>query len=63
MKTQFASFVRWFASVLYGLLSDPQQVRLTLTIIIVCFVLLTLFVPALTALADGLSGGGSSSPH
>ncbi len=60
MKTQLTSMLRWFVSVLYGLLSDPQRVRLALTVVVLCLFVAALLVPTLATLADGLPGGGST---
>ncbi len=61
MKTQLASFLRWLLSLLYGVLSDPMRIRLIVTCVVVCLFIAALLIPALTATADGLSGGGSHS--
>ncbi len=56
MKTQLTS-------TLYGLLSDPVRIRLVLTVLVVCLMVVALLIPAVPAVADGLSGGGSFSPN
>ncbi len=59
MKTQLLSVLRWFVSVIFGWLSDPQRVRLVLTVVVVCLALAALLVPALTATAGAWAPGGS----
>ena len=61
MKNQLTSVIRDLFTSVYGLLSNPQAVRLVLIILVVCFALAALCVPALSALASGLPGGGGSS--
>ena len=61
MNTQLTSALRRLFSAAYVLFSNPQTVRLAIVIILVCFALATLCVPALSALANGLPGGGGSS--
>ncbi len=63
MKTELSAILRWFVSMLYGLFSDPQRVRLMVLVVVVGVALAALFVPVLTATADGLSGGGAFGPH
>jgi hypothetical protein len=58
VKTQLTSAIRHLFTFVYALLSNPQTVRVAVTIIVVCFALAALCVPVLSALADGLSGGG-----
>ena len=57
MKTQLASLINWVLKVIRAVVADPQRVRLVVTVIVVCLVLVALFVPAMTTLAGGLSGG------
>ncbi len=59
MKTQLVSFINWLVSVLHSLLSDPQRVRLVLTVIALVVVLAALVVPSLTTLADHMGGSGN----
>ncbi len=61
MKTQLLSFIRWLINVVSGWLSDPQHVRLALTIGVVCLIVAALLVPALITHADGLPSGGGFS--
>ncbi len=63
MKTQLTTILRWLISMVYGLLSDPLRLRVTLTIVVLCLALAALLLPAMTTLADGLSGGGSFGSH
>ena len=61
MKTQLTSILRWLMNLLVAVLSDPQRIRFVVTLVVVCLMLEALLVPALTATADGISGGGSHS--
>ncbi len=63
MKTQLTSLLHWLVSLLFGLLSDPLRLRLIVTVVVVCLMVAALLIPALTAVADGLPGGGSHSPN
>jgi hypothetical protein len=58
MKHQLTSLIHWLLTVVYGLLSNPRRLRLALTVLVVCLVLLVLLVPSLTTFADNISGGG-----
>ena len=60
MNTQLTSALRRLFSAAYILFSNPQTVRLAILVIVVCFALATLCIPALSALANGLPGGGGS---
>ncbi len=62
LNTQRTSLVNWLVSLLVGLLSNPQRVRFVVTLAVVCLLVAALLIPALTAVADGLPGGGSFSP-
>ena len=55
MKTQLSSAIRDLSISVYGLLSNPQAIRIVLIVLVVCFALAALIVPAL---ASGLPGGG-----
>ncbi|MHB8628028.1 MAG: hypothetical protein ACYDEO_17710 [Aggregatilineales bacterium] len=61
MKNQLTSIIRDLFTSVYGLFSNPQAVRLVLIILVVCFALAALCVPAVSALASGLPTGGGSS--
>jgi hypothetical protein len=58
MQTQLISALRRLFVFVYGLFSNPQMVRLVVVVIVVGLALATLAVPALSALADGIAGGG-----
>ena len=58
VKNQFVSFYYWLLAVVHALLSNPQRVRLVLTVVVVCLVLAALLVPTLTTLADHIGGTG-----
>ncbi len=60
MNTQLLSFLRTFVSVLFGWLSDPQHVRLVLTVVAVCLMLAALLIPVMTATANPIPGGGGT---
>jgi len=57
MKTQLDSFIRWLLAVVYSFLSNPRQVRLVVTVIVICLVLAALLVPTLVTFADHQGGG------
>ena len=58
MNNQLSSALRRLFSAAYVLFSNPQTVRLAILVVVVCFALAALCVPALSALASGLPGGG-----
>lgn len=58
VNTQLTSALRRLFAFVYGLLSNPQTVRLAIVLIVVGLALAALAVPALSALASGLPPGG-----
>ncbi len=57
MKNQLISFIRSFVAALSSLISNPQRLRLVVTAIILCLVVVALFAPSLAIVADNISGG------
>ena len=58
MKTQLSSFARRLFGFVCSFLSNPQRVRLVVTVLVVVLALALLVAPALTAYAGPTSGGG-----
>lgn len=57
MKTNLVTFIRWLISNVYALFSNPRQVRLVLTAILITLLICSLLVPSLASLADGAGVG------
>jgi hypothetical protein len=58
MKTQLSSFARRLIAFVVSFLSNPQRVRLVVSVIVVALALAVLIIPALTTYAAPTSGGG-----
>jgi hypothetical protein len=58
MKSLLVSFSRWLYAVICWLVSHPQRVRLIVSVVVICLVLVALLVPSLTTLADPMGTVG-----
>ena len=57
MKTQFVSFLNALFATIFNLVSNPQRVRLLLTVVVIALILAVLLVSGSVTLADHMGGG------
>ena len=57
MKTQIVSFLNALFATIFNLVSNPQRVRLLLTVAVIALILAVLFVSGSVTLADHMGGG------
>ncbi len=57
MKTQIVSFLNALFVTIFNLVSNPQRVRLLLTVAVIALILAVLLVSGSVTLADHMGGG------
>ena len=57
MKTQIVSILNALFATILNLVSNPQRVRLLLTVAVIALILAVLFVSGSVTLADHMGGG------